>query len=740
MSFFILDLDQPTPCEVCRPLRAVDCAEDVDGQGADGHSERDAESDDSEQDDVESDDSEQEDDAFRSTGILEDSFPRLAKLNAAAGKGCLYCAFLVALLRSDDVSAALDDVFDDFKNDKVAGFRMVARYDCGSGPGSLPSYSLLKVHGVSFHVTIAHPRRPRENLSFEIEYHITPTSSPSNNDNTLESRSGSEARKSSDQQTSSSHVDEAVEWARVFLSECDNHLNGHDVECTGIRDSSFLPNRLVDISDSPNLLRIVTSEDRGHQPARGDGPPKYTALSYCWGKPSEMSQLYMTTPGNIESRRKHGFPLSELPSVLQDAIHVTKKLSITYIWIDALCILQGSHSDWVCESAHLADIYASAYVTICSLTPSSTISFLKPPRTPRVQVRMESRVNPTLSGIYTLEYSRSEIRNLTNDVGWVTWHIFEPDNRWHSRGWTFVERFSSRRMILFKMPFVGAVCPLQQRSFGEERKRESVDLYRNLHRDLWPAFYGSGHTSTDFYRRWYWLTGFYSDRMFTFPGDVLPALSSVAKVFSKLLSDRYVAGLWESDLHAGLLWESSHGIKSAASLDELLTRLNDRGACAAPSWSWNGHSFGMTWDTPMHPLSALTVSVSSEGADPYGRVSDGELVIVGKSHDVGTGLKLSKPDRIYPSGSMIKLGDSCRIRFSFDWVVDPKHVDEGHNLKLILIALIPNFKWAYGLVLHKAQQDGFHVRVVSFAIEDCAGDGSVPEPFHMAPVETIIVI
>lgn len=35
-----------------------------------------------------------------------------------------------------------------------------------------------------------------------------------------------------------------------------------------------------------------------------------------------------------------------------------------YLWIDSLCILQGSPADWQSESAKMPEIYQNAYVTI----------------------------------------------------------------------------------------------------------------------------------------------------------------------------------------------------------------------------------------------------------------------------------------------------------------------------------------------------------------------------------------
>lgn len=53
-----------------------------------------------------------------------------------------------------------------------------------------------------------------------------------------------------------------------------------------------------------------------------------------------------------------------LPKTFQDAIIITRKLSLRYSWIDSLCILQDSHEDWEKEAARMHLVYRDAYLTI----------------------------------------------------------------------------------------------------------------------------------------------------------------------------------------------------------------------------------------------------------------------------------------------------------------------------------------------------------------------------------------
>ena len=88
-----------------------------------------------------------------------------------------------------------------------------------------------------------------------------------------------------------------------------------------------LPRRVVEICDGqPESLRLRKSNG-----ARG----KYIALSHCWGQ----GQKFTTTRASI-AQRYAGILADEMPKSYRDAITLAKMLSIRYIWIDSLCIVQ----------------------------------------------------------------------------------------------------------------------------------------------------------------------------------------------------------------------------------------------------------------------------------------------------------------------------------------------------------------------------------------------------------------
>ncbi|KAF1966014.1 HET-domain-containing protein [Bimuria novae-zelandiae CBS 107.79] len=123
--------------------------------------------------------------------------------------------------------------------------------------------------------------------------------------------------------------------AAAWLRNC---LHSHR-QCGTNRGEYSPPTRLVDISnlkDSGNP-KLITGE-------RADGP--YIALSHLWGRES----LPRTTRSNLDDHM-HAIPMHTLSNSIRDAISIVKRLSIHYLWIDALCIIQDSQEDWLAEAS-----------------------------------------------------------------------------------------------------------------------------------------------------------------------------------------------------------------------------------------------------------------------------------------------------------------------------------------------------------------------------------------------------
>jgi hypothetical protein len=126
-------------------------------------------------------------------------------------------------------------------------------------------------------------------------------------------------------------------------------LNPKDAEMT------MLPKRVIDVGEI--IDEVVSLRDFGGSPPAAH----YVCLSHRW----ERSCPLITTQLNIESR-KAGFSMNDLSATLRDAILLTRALNLRYLWIDSLCILQDSSTDWEIESSRMGSYYSRSWLTIAA--------------------------------------------------------------------------------------------------------------------------------------------------------------------------------------------------------------------------------------------------------------------------------------------------------------------------------------------------------------------------------------
>jgi hypothetical protein len=135
------------------------------------------------------------------------------------------------------------------------------------------------------------------------------------------------------------------------------------------------------------LLKIGSKDDAEivNLVAYDESTKQYATLSYCWGQENNY-KLTVATEGDLV----RGIAPSDLPATIRDAVKVTRMLGLTYLWVDALCILQDSAPDWEDQSAKMAGIYEGCTIMIA---PAQTVScshgFLSK-RQPSVEFRSTS--------------------------------------------------------------------------------------------------------------------------------------------------------------------------------------------------------------------------------------------------------------------------------------------------------------------------------------------------------------
>jgi len=108
----------------------------------------------------------------------------------------------------------------------------------------------------------------------------------------------------------------------------DGCLSKHEKCRKSFPKKQFVPSRLIEIMGSEESG--LTIRLRG----RGSLPPKleYATLSHRWGAKMPYRLILDLLDSSLED-----IPLSKLSRVFVDAITVTARIGMRYIWIDSLC-------------------------------------------------------------------------------------------------------------------------------------------------------------------------------------------------------------------------------------------------------------------------------------------------------------------------------------------------------------------------------------------------------------------
>lgn len=317
-------------------------------------------------------------------------------------------------------------------------------------------------------------------------------------------------------------------------------------------------------------------------------------MSHRW-QPKLMDQKKLCT-SNLRDYQTY-VPIEELPKHYADAVEVTWKLGLRYLWIDFLvsftpttfhsrdnadvvqCMVQDSE-DLGQEIGRMTQIYQNAY---CNLSATSADQ-------------------GTEGLFFNRDYSRLPhiFRSSDNEF-----HCIAPEKSikflkvldsepLYRRGWVCQERLLARRNISFAEDLIFIEC------------QSSIDCeigvptggYGSLLRFSGIRFrFGNGKEYAALRKLdrrnllpfWMAIVDFYSQSELTYLDDRLTAISGMARYIANATEIDYLAGLWNKKLAYQLAWYSRHPpvhtIMSVPPEDD--TKL-DR----APSWSWaniDGH-------------------------------------------------------------------------------------------------------------------------------------------------------
>ncbi|KAK7183902.1 tol protein [Paraphaeosphaeria sporulosa] len=172
-------------------------------------------------------------------------------------------------------------------------------------------------------------------------------------------------------------------------------------------------------------LKVIDCETRTVQLAPEKCP--FVALSYLWGPQEDFAPQPL--------------PAAQTRTI-EDAITVTLRLGLRYLWVDRYCIEQTSIMDKTLQIKQMGQIYASAHLTIIAAAgtdPTHGLPGVSQPR--QVNETVAEQVGPvTLVQLNTPTASDFQ------------------QSMWATRAWTFQEGILSKRRLIFTPQAVLYIC------------------------------------------------------------------------------------------------------------------------------------------------------------------------------------------------------------------------------------------------------------------------------------------
>lgn len=411
--------------------------------------------------------------------------------------------------------------------------------------------------------------------------------------------------------------------AKQWIQTCLDHH-----QPTAADESSFFPWRVLDIGGRGYPIVKLKSRTWAMS-AVADA--KYATLSYCWGQGNHLKLEWETLIPFLR-----GIYVAKLPKTMRDAIAVTRELGLRFLWIDSLCIIQNSQEDWRTQSAMMGSIYQHSHINLAASSSTDSEGGLFFDRDP-------SSIRP-VEVICRLPVQESAIPDEDSDIPAQLCKVllqkpyYQSIEKAHlnSRGWVLQERLLARRTLHFTKDQLFWEC---EHMLANESHPEGIETALDrppgeFRRMLNQFLDGEGTESHEV--KWLSLVGQYTRCNLTRDSDILIALSGLARRWSEVFPDQYLAGIWEQSLEKGLLWH-------AEALDYSLPEGEVAPCWRAPSWSWASFKGPVYWCPEVLPHSGFRNGVISSKSliqlistdlvsafkDPFGQLKSGSITVRG---------------------------------------------------------------------------------------------------------------
>lgn len=365
------------------------------------------------------------------------------------------------------------------------------------------------------------------------------------------------------------------EFMDSLLSEC---IRNHESCREGM--NSKVPKRLLDLGVYEHDVRLVS----GLEAVLITDEP-YATLSYRRGTSSTVALTHET---HIDFLTR--IYLDSLPQTIQDAIQFCRGVLVRYLWVDALCIIQGDEEDFSEEIARMGTIYANSVFTIAAAASVDSSGGLHGPRFPLYQEDCLMWQDEE-----SLLYCAGPVR----DQSLHQHQISALDGR----AWVYQERMMTRRTIHFNANEMVWECRELQACQGcmshavrrPTRHASLLDalnpkeLFSKLEQallcetvlpfrqvsDTEPEYLNNINIDIRLQMFWNQIIKDFSQKSLTFDNDRLSALAGLASVPQRHLEYNASFGLWHLNFTNQLLWIATETSRRYNSLVE-----------DSPSWSW----------------------------------------------------------------------------------------------------------------------------------------------------------
>lgn len=374
------------------------------------------------------------------------------------------------------------------------------------------------------------------------------------------------------------------------------------------------PSRLLEIANDGKWLGIKVINVGDDKTARN---LQYLTLSHCWGE-SVGCKLLAANTEQYETR----IPPEHLTKTFTQAIQLTRSLGFSYLWIDALCIVQDSAEDWNTECKRMGDIYAGGLLNISATSSGNgdggLFSNMHEGRFPTFPLRFRDQESQEEVTILPYHHTRCYRERIDRSPLGI-------------RGWVMQERLLSPRTIHFATGQIFWECHCQTDSeifptqFSKDIRESDINSHPHPSRlvkfSTNTASTGDLAVAGSLYRTWEKVVQAYTSCKLTLPSDKLPALSGLASRMARHWrideTENYLAGLWRDDLQRGLMWRSF-------SVDGVAH------PSRAPSWSWAYIDAPIHYSRKLDPkyVSIISASTRADPNDPHRSAQSGSLVIV----------------------------------------------------------------------------------------------------------------